>query len=140
MPGMGTNLAGPNGEMTDHQIRYYEERAKGGTGLIITEFTTIDYELGRGAVNQLRIDHDRFITGFRRLANAVHKYGTKIFVQLHHAGRESNSLLTGGKQLVAPSPVVCAAIGVEPKELATEEVKEIINKFIAGASLQNRWH
>ncbi|MED4226478.1 NADH:flavin oxidoreductase [Neobacillus cucumis] len=99
----------------------------------MTEFTTIDYELGRGAVNQLRIDHDSFKTGFRRLANAVHKYGTKIFVQLHHAGRESNSLLTGGKQLVAPSPVVCAAIGEEPRELATEEVKEIIDKFIAAA-------
>src|SRR6476659_4659440 len=60
MPGMSTNLAGPNGEITDHQIRYYEERAKGGTGLIITEFTTIDSELGRAGANQLRIDGDHF--------------------------------------------------------------------------------
>lgn len=133
MPAMGTGLAGPNGEMTDHQIRYYEERAKGGTGLIITEFTTIDNELGRGAANQLRIDEDCFIPGFHRLANAIHKYGAKIFVQLHHAGRESNSLLTEGKQIVAPSPVTCAAVGEEPRELTTAEVKEIINKFIAGA-------
>jgi 2,4-dienoyl-CoA reductase-like NADH-dependent reductase (Old Yellow Enzyme family)/NADPH-dependent 2,4-dienoyl-CoA reductase/sulfur reductase-like enzyme len=133
MPGMSTNLAGPRGEITDHLIRYYEERAMGGTGLIITEFTTIDSELGRGAVNQLRIDEDSYITGFYRLAKTVHKYGTKIFVQLHHAGRESNSLLTGGKQIVAPSPVTCEAIGEEPRELSTEEVKRIINQFIAGA-------
>ena len=52
---MSTRLASSNGEITDGQIRYYEERAKGGVGLIITEFTTIDYELGRAEVNQLRI-------------------------------------------------------------------------------------
>ncbi|MGX6445074.1 oxidoreductase [Neobacillus sp. K501] len=133
MPGMGTNLAGPNGEVSDHQIRYYEERAKGGTGLIIVEFTSIDYELGKGMVNQLRIDEDRFIPGIHRLANVVHKYGAKIFVQLHHAGRESNSMLTGGKQIVAPSPVTCRAIGEEPRELTHSEVKEIVNKFVKGA-------
>ncbi|MFC4319891.1 oxidoreductase [Litchfieldia salsa] len=133
MPAMSTNLAGPSGEVTDQLIRYYEERAMGGTGLIITEFTSIDYELGRGAVNQLRIDDDRFIPGIKRLANTIHKYGAKIFVQLHHAGRESNSMLTGGKQIVAPSPVTCEVIGEEPRELTIEEIKEIINKFIAGA-------
>lgn len=133
MPGMATNLAGPNGEITDHQIRYYEERAKGGTGLIITEFTTIEHELGRGIANQLRIDDDSYIPGFYRLAKTVHKYGAKIFVQLHHAGRESNSQLTGGRQIVAPSPVACAAVGEKPRELTTAEVKEIIQKFIAGA-------
>lgn len=133
MPGMSTNLAGPNGEITDHQIRYYEERAKGGVGLIITEFTCIDYEYGKGAVNQLRIDKDSFVPGFYRLANAVHKYGTKIFVQLHHAGRESNSALTEGKQIIAPSPVTCKAIGEEPRELTTQEVKDLISKFIQSA-------
>ncbi|WP_042459928.1 NAD(P)/FAD-dependent oxidoreductase [Neobacillus dielmonensis] len=133
MPAMGTNLAGVNGEVTEHQIAYYEERAKGGTGLIIVEFTCIDYALGKGMSNQVRIDEDRFTPGFSRLANAVHKYGAKIFVQLHHAGRQSNSLLTGGKQIVAPSPVACNAIGEEPRELTKEEVKELIQKFIQAA-------
>ena len=133
MPGMSTRLASSNGEITDEQIRYYEERAKGGVGLIITEFTTIDYELGRAETNQLRIDDDRFISGFKRLAQSIHKYGTKIFVQLHHAGRQSNSLLTGGKKMVAPSPVTCLAVGEEPRELTTSEVKSLIQKFIDGA-------
>jgi len=133
MPAMATNLAGPNGEITDHQIAYYEERAKGGTGLIIVEFTCIDYEWGKGLMNQLRFDEDRFIAGFARLANAVHKYGAKIFVQLHHAGRQSNSSLIGGKQIVAPSPVAIQAVGEEPRELTTEEVKELVNKFIQAA-------
>ena len=133
MPAMGTRLSTANGEMTEQQIRYYEERAVGGAGLIITEFTTVDYELGRGAVNQLNIDEDRFIPGFRRLADAIHTYGARVFVQLHHAGRESNSYLTGGKQIVAPSPITCEAIGEEPRELTNAEVKGIIQQFIDGA-------
>jgi 2,4-dienoyl-CoA reductase-like NADH-dependent reductase (Old Yellow Enzyme family) len=86
MPAMGTNLGGPNGEVTDHQIAYYEERAKGGTGLIIVEYTSIDYDYGRSTFNQLRIDEDRFIPGIHRLATAVQKYGAKLFVQLQHSG------------------------------------------------------
>jgi 2,4-dienoyl-CoA reductase-like NADH-dependent reductase (Old Yellow Enzyme family)/thioredoxin reductase len=134
MPAMGTRLATDNGEITDQQIRYYEERAKGGAGLIITEFTTVDFGLGRAAANQLRIDDDRFIPGFRRLADAIHTYGARVFVQLHHAGRETTSYLTGGKQIVAPSPVTCEAIGEEPRELTTAEVKGIIQQFVDGAA------
>ena len=48
-------------------------------------------------------------------------------------GRESNSTLTEGKQIVAPSPVMCEAVGEEPRELTTQEVKELIKKFIQGA-------
>ncbi|WP_186575971.1 oxidoreductase [Aquibacillus kalidii] len=133
MPGMSTNLASSDGAITDSLIRYYEERAKGGTGLIITEFTTIDFAYGKGAKNQLRIDEDRFVSGFGRLAKAIHIHGAKLFVQLHHAGRESNSALIEGKQIVAPSAVVCKAVGELPRELTTSEVKEIIQKFILGA-------
>ena len=133
MPPMGTNLAGIEGEVTDHLIAYYEERAKGGTGLIIVEFTCIDYEYGKGFVRQLRLDDDRFIPGIHRLANAIHKYGSKAFVQIHHAGRQSNSSLIHGKQIVAPSNVACAAVGEEPRELTTIEVKELVNKFVQTA-------
>ena len=65
MPGMSTRLASSNGDITDGQIRYYEERAKGGVGLIIMEFTTIEYELGRAETNELRIDDDQLVSGFQ---------------------------------------------------------------------------
>ncbi|MCT8136998.1 FAD-dependent oxidoreductase [Anaerobacillus sp. CMMVII] len=133
MPPMGTNLAGSEGEVTDHLIAYYEERAKGGTGLIIVEFSCIEYEYGKGLVRQLRLDDDRFIPGIQRLANAIKKYGSKVFVQIHHAGRQSNSSLINGKQIVAPSNVACTAVGQEPRELTTVEVKELVNKFVQTA-------
>ncbi|WP_138419393.1 NAD(P)/FAD-dependent oxidoreductase [Aquibacillus sediminis] len=133
MPAMGTNLAGVDGEVTDHLIAYYEERAKGGTGLIVTEFTCIDSEYGRGFARQLRLDEDRFMPGIHRLANAVHKYGAKMFVQLHHAGRQSNASLINGKQIVAPSNVASQAVGEEPRALTTTEVKELVTKFVQSA-------
>ncbi|WP_318504058.1 FAD-dependent oxidoreductase [Bacillus sp. T3] len=133
MPPMGTNLAGSEGEVTDELIAYYEERAKGGTGLIIVEFTCIDYEYGKGFIRQLRLDDDRFIPGINKIANAVQKYGAKVFVQIHHAGRQSNSALINGKQIVAPSNVTCAAVGEAPRELTTVEVKELVNKFVQTA-------
>ncbi|MBM4763791.1 FAD-dependent oxidoreductase [Bacillus sp. B15-48] len=133
MPPMGTNLAGSEGEVTNQLIAYYEARAKGGTGLIILEFTCIDYEYGKGFIRQLRLDNDRFIPGIHRIADAVHKYGTKVFVQIHHAGRQSNSSLINGNQIVAPSKVASAAVGEEPRELTTAEVKELVNKFVQAA-------
>lgn len=133
MPPMGTNLAGPEGEVTDQLISYYEERAKGGTGLIIVEFTCIDYEYGKGFVRQLRLDDDRFIPGIHRIADAIHEYGAKVFVQIHHAGRQSSSALINGKQIVAPSNVASAAVGEEPRELTIAEVKGLVNKFIQTA-------
>lgn len=133
MPGMSTNFGTANGEITDRLIRYYQERAQGGVGLIITEFVCIDSEFGKAAVNQLCIDDDQFIPGFQRLASAIHTSGTKLFAQLHHGGGESSSTLIDGKQIVAPSPVICKAIGEEPRELTTSEVKDLVQKFIQAA-------
>ncbi|WP_040209272.1 oxidoreductase [Neobacillus jeddahensis] len=134
MSAMGTNLAGPNGEVNDHLIAYYEERAKGGTGLIIVEYTSVDYKYGRAAFNQLRIDEERFVPGISRLAKAVQKYGARLFVQLQHPGRETTSMVLGeGRQIVAPSAVTCAAIGEEPRALTTAEVKEVVNQYVRAA-------
>lgn len=133
MPPMGTNLAGFNGEVTDDLIAYYEERAKGGTGLIIVEFTCVDWEYGKGFSRQLRLDDDRAISGMFRLANALKKYGARVFVQIHHAGRQSSSALLHGKQIVAPSSIPCKAVGEVPRELTTEEVKDLVEKFVQAA-------
>jgi 2,4-dienoyl-CoA reductase-like NADH-dependent reductase (Old Yellow Enzyme family) len=46
MPAMDTTLASTTGESTPELIRYFEERAMGGTGLLITEITRIDNQTG----------------------------------------------------------------------------------------------
>lgn len=133
MPAMGTFLASAEGEVTDHQIAYFEERAKGGVGLIITEVTAVDYSLGKCGPVHPRVDDPRYIPMLYRLAGAVHKYDTKIFMQLSHAGRQTDSTLIGGMQPVAPSPIPCEAIGAVPRELTVEEIKDLIGKYVNAA-------
>lgn len=135
MPAMGTSLASSTGEASSEMIKYYEERAKGGCGLIITEITRIDDEYGVGTPNQLSVTEGKHIPQLERLAKTVHKYDTKIFVQLHHPGRQNHSQLLGGKQIVAPSPVMCKVCKEEPRELATEEVEGLVKKFVKGAKI-----
>lgn len=135
MPAMGTSLASSTGEASDRIIKYYEERAKGGCGLIITEITRVDDETGIGTPNQLSVTNTSKIPRLERLARAVHKYDTKIFLQLHHPGRETYSSILNGKQIVAPSPIPCKTIGEVPRELTTKEVEELVKKFVIGAKI-----
>jgi len=133
MTAMGVNLANSQGEATDVITKYYEERAKGGVGLIITEIARIDDEYGVGTPNQLSVTEARHIPHLERMIETIHKYGTKVFVQLHHPGRETKSQLIGGKQIVAPSPIMCKVTQEMPRELTTEECEGLVKKFIKGA-------
>ena len=134
MPAMGDALATVDGEITDDLIGYYEERAKGGTGLIITGVCRIDPD-GAAIANQLAAYNLSHVGGLKKLADGVHRYDGRIFVQLHHGGRQTNTMVTG-KQAVAPSPIpVPGGMPGIPRELTTEEVKEMVGKFVFGAVL-----
>lgn len=133
MPAMGTGFASSTGEASDEIIKYYEARARGGCGLIITEVTRVDEDTGIATSNQLCATDGKHIPRLTRLADAVHRYDTKIFLQLHHPGRETPSHLLHGKQIVAPSPIPCSVIGETPRELTTEECDALVKKFISAA-------
>lgn len=135
MPAMGTGFAASTGEASDEIIRYYEERAKGGCGLIITEITRIDDETGVGTSNQLSATDSKHIPRLTRLADAIHRHDSKVFLQLHHPGRETYSRLLHGKQIVAPSPIPCKVVGEMPRELTTGECEDLVKKFVKGAAI-----
>lgn len=84
-----------DGCATEQLMDYYEERAKGGTGLIITEITRINDVHGSAAFAQLGVSHDYQIEPLREFANRIHKHGAKLFVQLHHPGRQNVGLAIG---------------------------------------------
>lgn len=138
MPAMGCSLAEISGEPGQRMIAYYTERAKGGAGLIITEITRVDDETGVGTPNQLSVTNTHVIGQLSRLAEAVHTYDTKIFVQLHHPGNQTPSRLIGGRQPVSASDVTCAVIGEKPRALTTEEVEAMVKKFVTGAVIAQK--
>lgn len=138
MPAMGCSLAESSGEAGPRMIKYYADRAKGGTGLIITEITRIDDETGVGTPNQLSVTKPYMTGQLSRLAEAVHAYDTKLFVQLHHPGNQTPSRLIGGKQPVSASDVTCKVIGEQPRALTTEEVEGLVKKFVFGAVIAQK--
>ena len=136
MPPMGTGLAYFSGEASPDIIRYYEERAKGGCGLIITEITRVDEEHGWGLARQLAVTKPGFISRLQRLVDTVHKYGTKIFIQLHHPGREGHARINPNRnQIVAPTAMVTDRCNEMPHELSTEEVESLVSKHVVGATI-----
>ena len=132
MTAMGVNLASADGSTNDDIIAYYEARARGGAGLIISEITRITDGAGTGEPCQLASYRMRDVASLQRLIDAVHKYGTKIFIQLQHPGMQASPLITG-EIPVAPSALLNPDTGVTSRELSTEECKELVGKFISAA-------
>ncbi len=128
MTPMGTNYGTQSGELSDTHIKYYEQRAKGGTGLLIVENINIDYPLGSNGTTQIRIDHDNFIPALYKLTEAVHKYGSCISVQINHAGAAASSARTG-IQPVSASNIPSKVGGEIPRPLTLPEIEEIVKKF-----------
>lgn len=95
MSPMVLGTGGLDGTPGEQMMQYYEERARGGVGLIITEATRVDEKHGPLAPRQLAMSKDRHIEPFARMVKRVHRHGTKIFCQLHHPGRQNLSLLVG---------------------------------------------
>jgi 2,4-dienoyl-CoA reductase-like NADH-dependent reductase (Old Yellow Enzyme family)/thioredoxin reductase len=127
MPPMGTNLGNSDGTVSEANLAYIKRRARGGAGLIITEISSI-HPSGSAIPNELGAYDDRFIPGLKKIADAVHAAGSKVALQLHHAGRESLYLLRE-KKAIAPSPIRSLVFGLTPREITREEIQEIIAAF-----------
>ena len=138
---MGTAYGDGEGFVTRRLINYLEARARGGTGLIIVEITSV-HPQGRVFGNQLRLDDDRYIPAMRELTEAVHGHGARIALQLHHGGRIAKSSLNQATP-VAPSPLPyvggpaagsMSGLGGEiPHELTVPEIQTIISLYVQAA-------
>ena len=104
MPAMMLDHGQFDGTPTDQMMDYYEERAKGGVGLIITEITRVNDVHGAGAFAQLAVSHDYHIKPLAEMVKRIHLHDCKIFVQLHHAGWQAEAMTIG---------MVPLAIGIE---------------------------
>ncbi|MEM1611354.1 MAG: NADH:flavin oxidoreductase, partial [Sulfolobales archaeon] len=126
MSPMVTNLGSPEGYPTDAHIAYMVERARGGAGLIITEYTYVNRVDARGSPNQLGLYSDELIPKFRRLTEAVKAHGARIFVQLVHVGRKTRRSLIWGNTPIAPSPI---RLIDDVREMSIDDIKRVVRDF-----------
>ena len=124
---MGSNMGGQYGEMTDDHIKYYEQRAKGGTGLITVENACIDLQ-GLNGTTQIRIDHDKFITNLGKLTERLHAYGACVTLQINHAGSGSYPERTG-MECLSSSAVPSKEGGPVPRPMTLDDINDVVKKF-----------
>jgi 2,4-dienoyl-CoA reductase-like NADH-dependent reductase (Old Yellow Enzyme family) len=115
----------------DMMAEYYTQRAT--AGLIITEATTIS-EQANGWLQSPGIYTNEMTEGWRKVVDSVHQQDGKIFLQLWHCGRASNSSFHNGNPAVAPSAIKISGDYIHtpkgkedyetPKALSSEEIAQ----------------
>jgi len=133
MSPMSPGVATPDGKVTDDTIAYYEARAKGGVGLIILGALKINDENGTFEARGLSIAQDEYIPGIKRIADAIHQHGAKVFAQIGHPGRQAYSRINKGNPCVAPSAIPCSVCRQETKALSIKEIESMVQDFIHAA-------
>jgi len=126
---------------SDLMVEYYTQRASEG-GLIISEATPVSIR-GNGYAGAPGIYSDSQIAGWRRVTDAVHAKGGRIFQQLWHVGRQSHvDLQPNGDAPVAPSAIAAEGYAYSkrgevpfsmPRALELHEIPGIIEEFRSGA-------
>ena len=120
------SLGEPSGKPTEQLMDYYEERAKGGVGLIIPGVTRVNDMQGAATFTQLSMSHDWHIEPMREMAARIHRHGAKLGIQLHHAGRQGygsslNSLPAVIPALKAAPGLYGTLFSMAPSLMALEE-------------------
>ncbi|HUX98395.1 MAG TPA: hypothetical protein VMV49_02460, partial [Candidatus Deferrimicrobium sp.] len=132
MPAMHMNYTGAKGEINDKFTAFYEERAKGGCGLIIVGGA--NFTKTSGCIpNMVNLMDEGNVPNLKQFADTIRKAGAKSAVQLLHAGRYGY-----WGQPYAPSPVksgIKTAASTLPKELTIDQIKEIIEDYAKAALL-----
>jgi 2,4-dienoyl-CoA reductase-like NADH-dependent reductase (Old Yellow Enzyme family)/thioredoxin reductase len=137
--------ANADGSVNERVIRYHEEIAKGGCGLIIVGASSPDKATGRPTVTCVCVDEDPLIPGLAELAEAMHRHGAHCAVQIQAPGRQAawprKNLLSASDQVIdipgsAGHEVVYAeqlAAGKSIRAMTVEEIYELVEKFAEGA-------
>ena len=126
-------LADANGGWNQRGIDYYTERAKGGTGLIITGVTFFDQEVEKqdpSTVPNPLYKPVNFVKTSREMTERVHAYGSKIFLQLSAGfGRVTIPTNVGDIAPIAPSAIPHRWLDKTCRPITIDEIHAIVRQF-----------
>lgn len=118
-------LATEDGVVTNELIDFYKKLADGGVGTIITGFSNV-VKFDQPAPKMIGIYDDKFIDGLKELVDEVHKYGTKIILQIAVGGSQGRGKST---RIVGPSFHINPVTKQKAEELTIDEIKDLEEKF-----------
>ena len=136
-----TNNLDDHGRISAAQIAFYEERAKDGVGIIVTEGLAAHggtqhshgTSMGSGRIGAYS---EEALAGLTALASAIHKYDVPLIGQVYHGGRQHHTdsipLLWG------PSALACPHSGGVPHEMTIADIQSIVTGFADAAEILQR--
>ncbi len=123
--------ADDNGFVTDTSVELYRKLGLGNIGLIVSGYAFVS-PIGKAAVRQYGAHTDDMIPGLKRLVEAVHQGGSRIALQIVHAGSQVNFLpQQSDTEFLAVSKR--SDIKVKHREMTDEDIQEIISDFAKAA-------
>ncbi|MFB0506631.1 MAG: NADH:flavin oxidoreductase [Thermodesulfobacteriota bacterium] len=123
------SMAGSNGEVTQPMLEFYEAIARGGAACIFLGHAFV-HLLGRAHPRMTGIHEDSLISGLRLLAEVIHRHECYVFAQLNHGG---SRVQEGYTEPVGPSALPHPLTGALARELAPQEIWEIVESFARAA-------
>lgn len=122
------------GMTTERYVKYYEEKAKGGCGLCICGGSSIvSIDSPQAWWSSVNLSTDRIIPHFQNLADAVHKHGGKIMIQITHMGRRSRWDGYDWSTLLSPSGIREPVHRSTCKTIEEEDIWRIVGDFAQAA-------
>jgi len=122
------------GMTTERYVRYYEEKAKGGCGLCICGGSSVvSIDSPQGWWSSVNLSTDRIIPHFQNLADAVHRHGGKIMIQITHMGRRSRWDGFDWPTLLSPSGIREPVHRSTCKTIEEEEIWRVVGDFAQAA-------
>jgi len=129
-----TNLMSPVGPPTDRAMHYYLSKARGGVGLIVTSFSSVLPATSNSPL--VAFQSDGIIPAYRKVADAVHKEGACLMVQLALPGKYGSSDMFGGwmwSSSPAAANTALRGTGEIPREMSRGEIRQAVEAFAASA-------
>ena len=122
------------GMTTERYVKYYEEKAKGGIGLAICGGSSVvAIDSPQQWWSSVNLSTDRIIPHFQNLADAMHKHGAKIMIQITHMGRRSRWDGYHWPTLMSPSGIREPVHRATCKTIEVEEIWRIIGNYAQAA-------
>jgi 2,4-dienoyl-CoA reductase-like NADH-dependent reductase (Old Yellow Enzyme family) len=129
-------MADDEGRVTNANIELYRRLAEGEVGLIVTGHAYVQPS-GKASPRQMAVFDDRFVEGLARIPEAVHRFPSRVVLQIAHAGRQTKEKLCGCVP-VSASAVYDPVSKVLPRELGADEIRALIADFVAAAERARR--
>ena len=130
-------MCDPEGRPGKKLTSLYRELARGGVGLIITGYTFVSPE-GKQLPGKMGIHKDGFAAVMKEMTRAVHDAGSKLCIQLVHAGGQTDTQ-NAGQRPIAPSSVKTDQYPEVPAEMSADNIATVITAFANGARRAQKW-